>query len=172
MIGPASAWTDSTTPDVLQLVGFRVDHWRFAVRLAQVRTSVMPCAVTRVFHTPAFVLGIISLHGTVVAVLDLGRLLGFQASRAKHARFLVISDAGMDAAIPVHEVFRLPAIPRELLETVPPHVAPENRSLLEGILNTSSLPEVASVSAQDTITLIDAGTLFNAPVLRSLRGQG
>ena len=33
---------------VLDLVGFRIEHWRFVVRLSQVKTSVMPTEVTRV----------------------------------------------------------------------------------------------------------------------------
>ena len=122
----------SDEQDVLKLVGFRIDDWRFAVRLAQVQTSLMPCRITRVFHTPPFVSGIISLRGTIVCVLDLGRLLGLGGSTATHRRFLVVRESGIQAAIPVHDVFRIPDIPAELVEPLPPSVEPSQRSILEG----------------------------------------
>jgi chemotaxis signal transduction protein len=152
----------------LKLVGFRIEHWRFAVRLAQVKTSLLPCPITRVFRTAPHVKGIISLHGAIVGVLDLGHLLGLRSSGAKFSRFIVLSDGGVEAAIPVHEVFRVPEVSTDRIEPVPVHVAPDNRVLLEGIINTSGLP---SDAGEDTITLIDAAQLFDAPAIRALRGQ-
>ena len=157
--------------DVLHLVGFRIDHWRFAVRLAQVKTSMLPSSITRVFHTPPFVQGIISLHGAIVCVLDLGRLLGLRSTGAKYRRFLVIADQGVEAAIPVHDVFRIPEVPSSCVEAVPPHLPRESRLLLEGVINTSSLaPEVRSEGEDDTMTLVNAATVFDAPPVRVLRG--
>jgi len=158
--------------DLLHLVGFRIEHWRFAVRLSQVKTSMLPCAITRVFHTPAYVQGIISLHGAIVCVLDLGRLLGLRSTGAKYGRFIVISDDGIEAAIPVHDVFRIPEVPASEIGPVPLHVPSESRSLLEGIINTSSLGSQFADAAEDTITLVNAATLFDSKPLRALRGVG
>ncbi len=156
--------------EFLHLVGFRIEHWRFAVRLSQVKTSMLPCPITRVFHTPSFVQGIISLHGAIVCVLDLGRLLGLKTTGAKHRRFIVLSDGGVEAAIPVHDVFRIPEVMASEVGPVPVHVPPDNRMLLEGILNMSARNREPSEAAEDTITLVNARTLFDAPALRALRG--
>jgi len=156
--------------ELLRLVGFRIEHWRLAIRLAQVKTSMLPCAITRVFHTPAYVQGIISLHGAIVCVLDLGRLLGLRGTGAKYGRFIVVTDDGIEAAIPVHDVFRIPEVSVSEIGPVPPHVPPESRSLLEGIINTSSLGSQFEGATEDTITLVNAATLFDSKPLRALRG--
>ena len=161
--------TDDAT--ALSLVGFRIDHWRFAVRLAQVKTSMLPCPITRVFRTPPYVKGVISLHGAIVGVLDLGRLLGLRSSGAKFNRFIVINDGSLEAAIPVHDVFRLPEVSLDRVEPVPVHVTPDNRALLEGIINISGLNATAEGPGEDTITLINTPQLFDAPPIRALRGQ-
>jgi purine-binding chemotaxis protein CheW len=155
----------------LRLVGFRIADWRFCIRLAQVQTSLMPCEITRVFHTPEFIRGIISLRGIIVCVLDLGRLLGLAGRSDSQQRFLVVSDSGVQAAIPVGEVFRIPEIPADLIEPLPASVDPAKRAILEGVINTAGLEGVDGRTGQDTLTLIDAGTLFEAPEVAALRSR-
>jgi purine-binding chemotaxis protein CheW len=167
MISPSNL---HPSDEPLHLVGFRIEHWRFAVRLSQVKTSMLPCTVTRVFHTPPFVQGIISLHGAIVCVLDLGRLLGLHTTGAKHRRFIVLSEGGVEAAIPAHDVFRIPEVMASEVGPVPIHVPPDNRMLLEGILNMSARTKDQPEATEDTITLVNAKTLFDAPALRALRG--
>lgn len=164
-----AAGTRRGEEDVLKLVGFRIEDWRFAVRLEQVRTSLMPCEVTRVFQTPEFVRGIISLRGTIVGVLDLGRLLGLDESTRAHHRFLVVSESGIQAAIPVHDVFRIPEIPADRVEPVPSSLDAPLRAILEGVINTSGIQGIDADGGEDTLTLLDVATLFDAPNVRALR---
>ncbi len=152
----------------LSLVGFRIGHWRFAVRLAQVKTSVMPSRVTPVWLMPGWVRGIISLHGSIVCVLDLGRLLGLPDDTARPARFMVLKDGALEAAIPVHEVFRVPEIPVDRVEPLPTTLGPAQRELLEGTINTASIDMTARGEAEDILTLIDTTTLFGSPIVRAL----
>lgn len=158
---------DSSEP--LELMGFRIEHWRFAVRLSQVKTSMMPCPVTRVFLTPPFVSGIISLHGSIVCVLDLGKLLALSSSGAKFRRFVVLSDNGVEAAIPAHDVFRIPDVNPSEIEPVPANLPPDHRMLLEGVINQAAREDVHP-EVGNTITLLNAKTLFDSPPLRALRG--
>jgi purine-binding chemotaxis protein CheW len=155
--------------EVLSLVGFRIEDWRFAVRLSQVRTSLMPTEVTRVFHTPAFVQGIISIRGTIVCVLDMGRLLGLVGSSNPYHRFLVVSQGGVQAAIAVHEVFRIPEIPAAKVEPLPPSMDVNQRAVLEGVINTAGIEGIEMPGTEDTLTLLDAASLFESPQLAALR---
>lgn len=155
--------------ETLKLVGFRIEDWRLAVRLDQVQTSIMPPPVTRVFHVPDYIKGIINLRGTIVGVLDLGRLLGLARSGGGHLRYLVVKSGGVQAAIPVHEVFRLPDVPLSLVAPLPSSVSPNQKQYLEGIINTSNLPGW-SAAGEETVTLIDVTTLFDSPAIRALRG--
>lgn len=158
--------------ELLNLVGFRIEDWHFAVRLEQVQTSILPCPVTRVFHLPDFVLGIISLRGTIVGVLDLGRLLGLSASSSAFRRFVVVKSDGIQAAVPTHEVFRIPPISPALISALPHSVTPTQKQYLEGIINTSALQGWSeSDDRSDTITLIDVAQIFGSQALRTLRGR-
>lgn len=170
MNAEASDKGESGDKDVLKLVGFRIEDWRFAVRLEQVKTSIMPCRVTRVYHLPEFVQGIISLRGSIVGVLDLGRLLGLSTTSGGNRRFLVVEskDIGIQAAIPVHDVFRVPDIAPDRVVGLPASVSTSQKQYLEGILNLSGIPEWSG-KGEATITLIDADTLFDTPTLRELR---
>jgi chemotaxis signal transduction protein len=154
----------------LNLVGFRIEHWRFAVRLEQVKTSVMPTDVTRIWLMPEWVRGIISLHGNIVCVLDLGRLLGLDSATSRYSRFIVITDGVADAAIPVHEVFRVPEIPMPLVSALPPTMGQATRELLEGVINISSLPGESKGEGDDSLTLLDSSTLFESPQVMAIRG--
>jgi purine-binding chemotaxis protein CheW len=157
--------------DALKLVGFRIEDWRFAIRLEQVQTATMPCPITRVFHLPEFVLGIISLRGTMVGVLDLGRLLGMTGgSGGSFQRLLVVSGRGIQAAIPVHDVFRIPDVAPELVAPVPASVPPACRAYLEGVINTTAVPGCSTAEGETTITLVDVATIFDSPAIRVLTG--
>lgn len=157
--------------DALRLVGFRIEDWRFAIRLEQVQTAIMPCPITRVFHLPDFVLGIISLRGTMVGVLDLGRLLGMTGgSGGNFQRLLVVSGRGIQAAISVHEVFRIPDVASELVAPIPASVQPAFRAYLEGVINTTSLAGYTAAEGETTITLIDVAAIFDSPAIRALTG--
>ena len=157
--------------DLLKFVGFRIEDWRFGVRLEQVRTAILPCRVTRVFHLPEFVKGIISLHGTIVGVLDLGKLLGLSTTQGAYRRFLVVSSHGIQAAIPVHEVFRIPNVPLEAIDALPTTVTPAQKQYLEGVINCANVPGSDPKKGEDTITLLDSDMLFDSPVIRALRGK-
>jgi purine-binding chemotaxis protein CheW len=157
--------------DVLRLVGFRIEDWRFAVRFSQVRTSVLPCAVTRVFLLPSFVRGVINLRGTVVCVLDLGTLLGLDVEAGKMQRLLVVRDGGIEAAIPVNDVFRVPDLAADLVEPVPSGVSSAHREFIEGVVNLSRVPGIDFSSAEATLTLIDVASIFASTPVRALRGM-
>jgi purine-binding chemotaxis protein CheW len=157
--------------DALKLVGFRIEDWRFAIRLEQVQTAIMPCPITRVFHMPDFVLGIISLRGTMVGVLDLGRLLGMTGgSGGGFRRLLVVSGRGIQAAIPVHDVFRIPDVAAGLVAPIPASVPPAFKAYLEGVINTTALPGCTAAEGEATITLVDVSAIFDSPAVRALTG--
>lgn len=171
MSDPRRSEPGGDAQEPLRLVGFRIEDWRFAVRLEQVKTSIMPCSITRVFHVPDFVLGVISLRGTIVGVLDLGRLLGLSSVSGSWQRFIVVSAAGVQAAIPVHDVFRIPDVVPELLAPLPPSVTPAQKQYLDSIINTTRLEGFEVRTGEDTLTLVDVATVFKAPDIRALRGK-
>ena len=126
--------------------------------------------ITRVFRMPSFVLGIMNFHGSIVAVLDLAKLLGLVSSGARPSRMLILRSEDVEAAIVAHDVFRVPsAIGVQHIQPLPAHLPPKHRALLEGIINLSQLDIEAPGAGQDTLTLLDTARLFDSAELRALR---
>ena len=69
----------------------RLGETEFGVDVAQVREVLRPPAVTRLPFPPPSILGIVSVRGTLVPVMDLGeRLLGVPAD--PNGRLVVVRD--------------------------------------------------------------------------------
>ena len=94
---------------------------------------------------------------------------GLSRSTAGYQRLLVVSSGGVQAAIPVHDVFRIPDILPDAVEALPTSVSHAQKQYLEGIINTSGIAEWKD-AGEDTITLVDVVTLFDTPAIRELRG--
>ena len=77
-------------PEAARLVCFFVDDQELGVDIADVRETIEPRPVTRVFLVPDFVAGLMNLRGDVLAVIDLARLLGFRGTAPGAARVVIV----------------------------------------------------------------------------------
>ena len=69
------------TPAAEKLLCFSVAGQDFGAPIRALKETLPERPVTRLFHVPQFVAGLINLRGEVVAVLDLARLLGLGDGR-------------------------------------------------------------------------------------------
>ena len=77
--------------DVVQLVGFEVGDEEYSVPILSIQEIIKPIEWTRVPQTPAYVLGVFNLRGSVIPIIDLR--LKFGLSPKKHTeetRFIVM----------------------------------------------------------------------------------
>jgi purine-binding chemotaxis protein CheW len=82
------------TPRTLnQLVAFTLNRQPFALRLASVRQVLRMVEVTRLPKAPEIVLGVVSLHGTIVPVLSIRRRLGIAEREASLSDHLIVADS-------------------------------------------------------------------------------
>lgn len=73
------------------LVGFRIDGVRYAVRILRVREIINPLEIVPVPYAPEVVLGVSDHRGEVVPVLDMRRRLGLDASKRTHkTKWLIV----------------------------------------------------------------------------------
>jgi hypothetical protein len=82
-----------------------------------------------------------------------------------------VSESGIQAALPVHEVFRVPEIPAAHLEPLPQGVDASQRAILEGVINMSTIEQAEAAEGRDTLTLLDVASLFEAPQVQALRSR-
>jgi purine-binding chemotaxis protein CheW len=81
---------------------------RFAADIRDTREVVVLADRTTVPRAPAYVLGVANLRGSVVPVVDLGRVLGLPARPADASlRTVVLEHGGIQIAVPADEVLGL-----------------------------------------------------------------
>lgn len=103
-------------PKELQLVAFRLDRRLYGVDIMQVHRVLAAQEPVAVPGAPAHVLGMVEVHGELVALLDLRRLVGLPAAGEAGRRLLVLQWAGRRVAFVVDAVeARLRVAPDELL---------------------------------------------------------
>ena len=87
------AFNPSMTPRTLsQLVAFTLNRQPYALRLASVRQVLRMVEVTPLPKAPEIVLGVVSLHGTVVPVLSIRRRVGLTEGEASLSDQLIVAD--------------------------------------------------------------------------------
>jgi purine-binding chemotaxis protein CheW len=75
-----------------QLVAFTLNSQPYALRLACVRQVLRMVEVTPLPKAPEIVLGVVSLHGTVVPVLSIRRRVGLTEREASLSDQLIVAD--------------------------------------------------------------------------------
>ena len=87
-------------PDVLptegkiELISFEIAGQEFCIDIRSVREIRGWTAVTRMPHTPSYVLGVINLRGAVMPVLDLRSRLGLGETTASSRHVFVVVQHG------------------------------------------------------------------------------
>ena len=110
----------------IHLVVFRRERQLYALPLSNVERALRMVAITSVPEAPAWVAGVISVHGRVIPVLDLRQRFG-RSPKEPHPddRLLIMQAQGQTVALIVDEV-------TEVLE-VPAHQVEPSSKLLPGI---------------------------------------
>ncbi len=136
----------------------------YGLPLENVQEVIGPKPLTRVFHAPSALAGIINLRGEVLPVLDLGRLLGVESERngQGEARIVVVREpagAKRRAGLSVDALLGLLDVPADGLTAAPSSLHASLRSLVLGVIPTT--PPCA---------VLDITSLLAAPELASLAG--
>jgi purine-binding chemotaxis protein CheW len=104
-----------------RLVVFRIDGAPYAIAVERVREIVRPRPITPVPRLPEAVVGVISLRGQVLQVVDLRRRLGLAAAAgAPRGRIVVAHDGdGRVAGLLVDAVEEVAAVAEDAFCAVP-----------------------------------------------------
>jgi purine-binding chemotaxis protein CheW len=137
----------------------------YGLPLGNVQEVIGLRPVTRVFHAPPALAGIINLRGEVLPVLDLAELLRAEArdSSQADARIVVVRETeGLKrrAGLCVDALLGLLDVPLEGLGATPSSISAAIRALVAGVISTSPPCAVFDVpnllSAPDLALLTDA----------------
>ncbi len=118
----------------IEMLSFRLSNEEYAVLVADVREVLKIRELTRVPNAPDYILGIMSLRGTMLPVIDLCTRLGLKPSeRNEKARIIVIATDDEDVGLIVDRVNNVIRVPSESIKPAPEHVE-QGADFLRGIV--------------------------------------
>src|SRR5690606_14972171 len=122
--------------------------------------------ISRVFHAPPVIAGVVNLRGEVLTVIDLAVLLGKSSvATASSARIVVLRDAGEPrrlAGVLVDRLGALREMPPEGLAPIPTTLSPALARLVSGVIPSTPPCGVLDVAAlfqtPELLVLADGAT--------------
>lgn len=120
---------------VFELLTFVIASERYALEIEKIVEIILPRNPTRVPNTDPTILGIISLRGTIVTLLDVRKRLGHPAGVVdpNHSRIIVIDQEGEIAGFLVDRVTRVVKLSKGDVETHPVVHKQEQTASIRGV---------------------------------------
>jgi purine-binding chemotaxis protein CheW len=135
--GPASSSSEGaaeTTAEEMELLSFRMGGEEYAVLVDDVKEVLKLRDLTIVPNAPDYVLGVMSLRGTMLPVMDLCKRLGIRRSPSdEKSRILVVSPDEEDAGLMVDRVSGVLRIMPDAIKPVPENIE-HGAEFLRGIV--------------------------------------
>ncbi len=123
-----------TTAPEMELLSFRLGGEEYAVLVEDVKEVLKIRDLTMVPNAPDYVLGVMSLRGTMLPVMDLCKRLGVtQASRDEKSRILVVSPDEEDVGLMVDRVSSVLRVMPDAIKPVPENIE-HGAEFLRGIV--------------------------------------
>lgn len=121
--------------DRLELLTFRVAGETYALPIEHVFEITELKPMTRIPNADAEVMGVVSLRGTIVTLLDLRRRLGHPAVETlpADARIIVVERNGEYSGFPVDQVLRVARVAPAVVEAHPVVAANEQNRHVRGV---------------------------------------
>lgn len=119
--------------DVVQLVGFIIGDEEYAVPILNIQEIIKPIEWTRVPQTPAYVLGVFNLRGSVIPLIDLRLKFGLKAKKHnEETRFFVLKQGDDVAGFVIDRLTMALRIKRSDIGPAPETMAGDE-SLIDGV---------------------------------------
>lgn len=115
-------------------LAFRLDREEYALPIEAVKEIIKPREITEIPRVPAFLLGIISLRGTIIPIIDLrARLKLGNASTSEESRIVVCQNNDQQAGFLVDCITQVVAIGDDAIEPPPLVLSGIDRAFVDGI---------------------------------------
>src|SRR5262249_11327106 len=144
--------------ELLQVVTFALAGERYALGIEHVREVVRFTDYTPVPGAPAFLVGLLNLRGSILAVIDLRKFLGVEERGLTDlARVIVLGQARAEFGILADAVAEVASLRLEELLAPPESVAGIGREYLRGVTREALIVLDGAVLLGDGRLVIDQG---------------
>ncbi len=122
---PVDESVDAPVQD-MEMLAFRLGGEEYAVMVDDVREVLKPRGLTMVPNTPDYILGVISLRGTMLPIMDLCKRFGITpGARDEKSRIVVVNSDDEDVGLMVDRV-------TGVLKTTPEEIKPTPDNIEHG----------------------------------------
>lgn len=130
-----------TSAPLLELLSFTLAGEQYAIEIERIAEIISPRPATAVPNAPASVVGIISLRGTIVTMLDLRRQLGHASEYlvGPETRTIVVEDGGGMAGFVVDRVLRVVKIDPSQIQSHPIVSPAEQTDAIRGVIQQGAV---------------------------------
>ncbi len=105
---------------IVQLVCFMVGDEEFAVPILSIQEIIKPIDKTRVPSTPAYVLGVFNLRGSVIPLIDLRQKFSLPPQNMnEETRFIVIRDGDQVSGFVIDRLTEAIRMPEDRIDPAP-----------------------------------------------------
>ncbi|HEX5623879.1 MAG TPA: chemotaxis protein CheW [Sulfuricurvum sp.] len=119
--------------EVIQLVGFIVGDEEFSIPILSIQEIIKPIGWTRVPQTPAYILGVFNLRGSVIPLIDLRSRFGLEMQKhTDETRFIVMKNGDDVAGFVIDRLTEAIRMPKKDIGPAPDTIS-EDESMIDGV---------------------------------------
>lgn len=141
--------------DEIEILAFRLGDEEYAVRIMEMQEVLMMHEVTWVPRTPSYLMGITSLRGKVIPVIDMRKKLRIAGGRDEDARILVLGYGGEPIGARVDSISGVIRITQDDIMASLTTLSEEESRYIEGVVRVKnrfvsilSLGEIMKIELQ------------------------
>ena len=124
---------DEHVEEAIQMVGFVIGEEEYAVPILSIQEIIKPLEWTRVPQTPAYVLGVFNLRGSVIPLIDLRAKFGLQINKhSEDTRFIVMLHEDEVAGFVIDRLTEAIRFRKRDIGAAP-ETAMQDESMIEGV---------------------------------------
>ena len=161
---PKANLAEAENAAALRFLTFRIGERHYALPAADIAEVIRIPVMARVPQSPAALLGLANLRGSVLPAVSLRGLLGMPAAAIGQAARALVLDAGAPVALVVDAVDSLVAIAPDAVETRQTELSAEQGERLTGAFQTGP--------NQHAVKILDIKTLLDTAFAQRKRPQG
>jgi purine-binding chemotaxis protein CheW len=121
--------------ETLEIIAFRLHDQEFCVKTTTIREIRGWAPSTPIPHSPAEVLGVMNLRGTVIPIIDLAHKLGMKSTVANERSAIVVAEVhNMVIGLVVDRVSDILTVQGNQVQPVPEITTSFDKSYAEGII--------------------------------------
>jgi len=136
IIETATSPPEEAADSVIELLTFTLAGEEFAFRVAHVQEIIRPQRMTRIPKAGAYLLGITSLRGKIIPVIDLGKVLfpgGKPGEEGKKQKVLILKGSKGPVGVLIDSVVGVIRPPMSGIVDTPAHLPEEQMKFIDGV---------------------------------------